>query len=127
MTFRITGLDHIVLVCRDVEVSVEFYCGQLGLEPERVDLWRRGEALFPSVRISPTTIIDLFAGEHDSAAGANLDHVCLTFEGETLEALQARFPTGRRGDQLFGAQGLASSLYIQDPDGNTVELRDYTA
>ena len=124
MTFRITGLDHIVLVCRDIEASLAFYCDQLGLEPERVDLWRQGQALFPSVRITPTTIIDLFAGEPD---GKNLDHVCLTYQGETLESLQERFPDGRRGDHLFGAQGLASSLYIEDPDGNTVELRDYSA
>lgn len=122
MTFRITGLDHIVLKCRDVEASIAFYCDRLGLEPERVDEWRRGDALFPSVRVTPTTIIDLFGGEPD---GANLDHLCLVFEGDTLEALQERFPDGRRGDRLFGAQGLASSLYIRDPDGNTVELRTY--
>ena len=122
MTFRVTGLDDIVLKCRDVEASIEFYCGRLGLEPERVDEWRRGEALFPSVRVTPTTIIDLFAGEPD---GSNLDHLCLVFEGDTLEALQERFPDGRRGDRLFGAQGLASSLYIRDPDGTTVELRTY--
>ncbi|MEN9646955.1 MAG: hypothetical protein RL238_3624 [Actinomycetota bacterium] len=122
MSFRVTGLDHIVLKCRNVEASIAFYCGQLGLEPERVDEWRRGEALFPSVRITPTTIIDLFGGEPD---GSNLDHLCLVFDGDTLEALQARFPDGRRGDHLFGAQGLASSLYIRDPDGNTVELRTY--
>jgi catechol 2,3-dioxygenase-like lactoylglutathione lyase family enzyme len=123
MTFRVTGLDHIVLKCRDVEASIAFYCDQLGLEPERVDEWRRGEALFPSVRVTPTTIIDLFGGEPD---GSNLDHLCLVFEGDTLEALQERFPDGRRGDRLFGAQGLASSLYIRDPDDNTVELRTYT-
>ena len=35
----------------------------LGLEPERVDEWRRGEVLFPSVRITPTTIIDLFGAD----------------------------------------------------------------
>ena len=122
MTFRVTGLDHIVLKCRDVEAALAFYCGQLGLEPERVDEWRRGEALFPSVRVTPTTIIDLFAGEPD---GSNLDHLCLVFDGDTLEALHERFPDGRRGDRLFGAQGLASSLYIHDPDGNTVELRTY--
>ncbi len=129
MSFRITGLDHIVLICRDIEASLEFYCDRLGLEPERVDLWRRGEALFPSVRISPTTIIDLFAGDHGgavgAATGANLDHVCLTFEGDTLDALHERFPDGRRGNDLFGAQGLANSLYVKDPDGNTVELRTY--
>ena len=130
MAFRITGLDHIVLVCRDVEASLDFYCARLGLEPERVDLWRRGEALFPSVRIDAATIIDLFAGDHGggpaATVGANLDHVCLTFEGDTLEALHERFPDGRRGNDLFGAQGLANSLYIKDPDGNTVELRSYS-
>ena len=122
--FRVTGLDHIVLQCRDVEASLAFYCGELGLEPERVDAWRAGNAPFPSVRITPTTIIDLFGSQHD---GSNLDHFCLVFTGDTLDALAERFPDGTRGDQLFGAQGLASSLYIHDPDGNTVELRTYTA
>lgn len=122
MTFRITGLDHVVLVCRDVEASLTFYCEQLGLEPERVDEWRAGTAPFPSARVTPTTIIDLFAGE---PSGTNLDHLCLTFDGDTLDALHERFPDGRIGRRLFGAQGLADSLYVRDPDGNTVELRHY--
>jgi catechol 2,3-dioxygenase-like lactoylglutathione lyase family enzyme len=25
----------------------------------------------------------------------------------------------------FGAQGIATSIYVHDPDGNTVELRHY--
>ena len=122
MGLRITGLDHIVLVCGDVEVSLGFYCDELGLAPERVDEWRRGEVPFPSARIGPTTIIDLFGGTRD---GRNLDHVCLTFEGATLDELARRFPDGRLGTGLFGAQGYADSLYITDPDGNTVELRSY--
>ncbi|MFZ4718642.1 MAG: VOC family protein [Ilumatobacteraceae bacterium] len=122
MTFRITGLDHIVLVCRDVEASLAFYCDRLGLEPERLDEWRAGTVPFPSVRVTSTTIIDLFAGDR---SGTNLDHVCLTFEGDTLDAVQQRFPDGRLGRQLFGAQGRADSLYVKDPDGNTVELRRY--
>jgi catechol 2,3-dioxygenase-like lactoylglutathione lyase family enzyme len=122
MTLRITGLDHIVLVCADVEASIRFYCGELGLTPERVDEWRQGQVPFPSARISAATIIDLFGG---APSGRNLDHVCLTFDGTTLDELAARFPDGRRGDALFGAQGYADSLYITDPDGNTVELRSY--
>jgi catechol 2,3-dioxygenase-like lactoylglutathione lyase family enzyme len=129
MGLRITGLDHIVLVCADVEASIAFYCEELGLERVRLDEWRRGEVPFPSVRISPTVIIDLFGGTHHGHTqhGRNLDHVCLTFEGATLDELAARFPDGRRGTALFGAQGYADSLYITDPDGNTVELRSYPA
>jgi catechol 2,3-dioxygenase-like lactoylglutathione lyase family enzyme len=122
MAFRITGLDHVVLRCSDVEASLAFYCGSLGLEPERVDAWRRGEVPFPSVRIDSATLIDLFPGGPD---GTNLDHLCLTFDGDDLAAVAARFPDGHRGDGLFGAQGMASSLYVRDPDGNTVELRCY--
>ncbi|HSB86622.1 MAG TPA: VOC family protein [Ilumatobacteraceae bacterium] len=126
MTLRlhVTGLDHIVLRCADVERSLSFYRDTLGLEPERLDEWRRGEVPFPSVRISPTTIIDLFAAARD---GVNMDHVCLVIEPTDLDELAAAFPGSTRGDGLYGAQGYASSVYISDPDGNTVELRSYAA
>jgi len=120
---QVVGLDHIVLLCADVERSLAFYTGELGLAPERVDEWRRGEAPFPSVRLTPTTIIDLFGGEPD---GTNLDHVCLVIEPTDLAAVAAAFPGSVTRDHLFGAQGYASSVYITDPDGNTVELRAYT-
>jgi catechol 2,3-dioxygenase-like lactoylglutathione lyase family enzyme len=58
---RVTGLDHVVLNVADVERSLAFYCDELGLAPERVEEWRRGEILFPSVRVDAHTIIDLLA------------------------------------------------------------------
>ena len=119
---KVTGLDHIVLRCADVEVSLAFYCDELGLAPERVDEWRRGEVLFPSVRVDATTVIDLFGAARD---GQNLDHFCLVIEPTDLDALAGRFPGAVRADGLFGAQGFASSVYLQDPDGNTIELRSY--
>jgi catechol 2,3-dioxygenase-like lactoylglutathione lyase family enzyme len=119
---RVIELDHAVLCCADVERSLTFYCGTLGLEPVRVDEWRRGEVPFPSVRVTATTIIDLFAHEPD---GVNLDHICFVVEHTDLDALAAAFPGSNRADRNFGAQGYASSLYITDPDGNTVELRCY--
>ncbi len=128
---KVVGLDHIVLVSRDVERSLGFYAGVLGLEPERLDEWRRGEVLFPSVRITPTTIIDLFpaAMAEGAGVGRNVDHFCLVIEPTDLDALAssgavevASGPT----DGLFGAQGYARSLYVRDPDGNVVELRSYT-
>src|SRR5262245_44464062 len=124
---RVTGLDHVVIKCSDVERSLAWYCDELGLAPERADEWRRGEAPFPSVRIDARTIIDLFPAEPD---GTNVDHVCLVIEPADLADLAAsgRFEVVGDGpvDGLFGAQGLASSLYVRDPDGNTVELRSYT-
>lgn len=119
---RTIGLDHVVLRCADIEASLAFYIDVLGLEPLRVEQWRRGEVPFPSVRITPTTIIDLFAGSND---GTNVDHICLEIEPTDFGELAEAFPDSRRGDNLFGAQGQASSLYVRDPDGNTIELRSY--
>ncbi len=119
------GLDHVVLVCADVERSLRFYCGQLGLAGVRLEEWRHGEVPFPSVRIDQATIIDLFPGQ---PTGQNVEHLCLTIEPVDLTSLAAsgafevvRGPIGH----LFGAQGYATSLYVADPDGNTVELRSY--
>ncbi len=130
---RVTGLDHIVLVSRDVERALAFYTGTLGLQPERLEEWRRGDVPFPSVRITPTTIIDVFPAamaqdEAPPAGPRNLDHLCLVIEPVDLDELAC---SGRvevvsgPTDGLFGAQGYARSLYVRDPDGNTVELRSY--
>jgi catechol 2,3-dioxygenase-like lactoylglutathione lyase family enzyme len=125
---QVTGLDHVVLRCADIEASIAFYCDELGLAPDRVEEWRNGETFFPSVRIDATTLIDLFPAppDHDpTAPGKNMEHFCLVIEPADLDALAAHFPESQRADGLYGAQGLASSLYVNDPDGNQVELRSY--
>jgi catechol 2,3-dioxygenase-like lactoylglutathione lyase family enzyme len=121
---RITpkGLDHVVINTPDIVRSIAWYCDKLGLAPVRLEEWRRGEVFFPSVRVNAETIIDIFPADR---TGQNVDHFCLVIEPADLDALAAEFPGARRADGLFGAQGEASSLYVQDPDGNTVELRCY--
>lgn len=123
---RVTGLDHIVLNVADVERSLEFYCGELGLPGVRVDEWRRQEVFFPSVRVDETTIIDLLATPR---TGANVDHFCLVVEPTDFEALKdsGRFEVVDGPGTRFGAQGDGTSLYVKDPDGTTVELRYYGA
>ena len=123
---RVRDLDHVVVNCRDVEVSLRWYTEELGLAPVRVDEWRAGTAPFPSVRVNPSTIIDLLAA---ARSGVNIDHVCLVVDPVDLHAVAAsgRFDVVGDGpvEGLFGARGLATSLYVRDPDGNTVELRTY--
>lgn len=120
---RVVGLDHIVLNVADVRRSLAFYVDTLGLAPERVEEWEREEVFFPSVRIDATTIIDLIATE---PTGENLNHLCLVVDDDVDElaasgALEVVDGPGER----WGAQGIARSLYVRDPDGNVVELRKY--
>lgn len=121
---RVTGLDHIVLNCADVERSLDWYSGTLGLAGERVEEWRRGEVPFPSVRVDATTIIDLFDSPR---SGENLNHFCLVLAPRDWEDMVAAgtVPVERGPSRAFGARGMGTSVYTSDPDGNTVELRRY--
>jgi catechol 2,3-dioxygenase-like lactoylglutathione lyase family enzyme len=121
---RAVGFDHVVLNVADVERALAFYCGELGLAPARVDEWRRGEAPFPSARIDEGTIIDLVAAPR---TGENANHICIVVAPTDLDALKAsgRFDVVEGPATRWGARGNATSLYVRDPDGNTVELRYY--
>lgn len=123
---RVTGLDHIVLIVADTEASIDWYTAVLGLEPLRVEEWRRGEVPFASVRVDATTIIDLLEGE---VTGRNLDHLALVVDEVDLDELAASghvdVVTGPA--RRWGAQGEGRSLYVRDPDGHVVELRTYPA
>jgi catechol 2,3-dioxygenase-like lactoylglutathione lyase family enzyme len=120
----VVGLDHIVINSSDVERSLAFYCDQLGLQPERVGEWRQGVVPFPSVRIDDSTIIDLLA---TARTGENFNHFCLTVEPADLDAVKAEgaLDVVDGPGIRFGARGNGNSLYVRDPDGNTVELRYY--
>ncbi|MEY2244077.1 VOC family protein [Streptomyces sp. BF23-18] len=121
---RVKAFDHLVLNVEDVERSLDFYTGLLGLEPVRVAEWRSGQAPFPSVRITAETIIDLIA---HTPGGSNVDHICLTVEPLDWDQVIASgsFTVLEGPVERFGARGNATSVYVQDPDGNTVELRWY--
>jgi catechol 2,3-dioxygenase-like lactoylglutathione lyase family enzyme len=121
---EVTGLDHIVLNVADVERSLDFYLDELGLEPVRVEEWRRQEIFFPSARVDAGTIIDLLATPR---TGQNADHFCLVVRPTDFDALKAsgRFDVVDGPDRRFGARGDGTSLYIRDPDGNVIELRYY--
>ena len=121
---RVQGVDHVVFNVSDVEKSLAWWQDVLGLPGERVDEWRRGEVFFPSIRVSPTVVVDLFEAPR---TGENCNHVCLVVEPCDLAALagSGRFDVVDGPGERWGAQGMGTSLYVRDPDGNTIELRHY--
>lgn len=121
---HVRGLDHVVLLCADLQTTVSWYVDVLGLEPLRVDEWRRGEAPFPSVRLDEGTIIDLFEG---TPSDGRLDHLCLVVDPVDLTALadSGVFDVVSGPVPRWGARGEGTSLYVRDPDGLIVELRHY--
>ena len=128
---RIVEMDHIVLNVGDIERSIAFYTEMLGLKAERLDEFRAGKVGFPSVRINEHTLIDLMQTDSPSDSPVkNLNHFCLVSEETELGALAADLKAAgvkviQEPVSRWGARGQATSIYIQDPDENEIEIRCY--
>ena len=126
-TVHVQGFDHLVLVCTDVERSLARRLDELGLAPVRVEEWRAGQAPFPSARIDEGTIIDFVPGGPVTGNARNLDHLCLVVDEASVAHVTSsgRFAVVDGPAPRFGARGVATSVYVTDPDGYVVELRAY--
>ena len=134
---KITELDHIVLNVDDIDRSLKFYTGVLGLQAERLDEFKAGKVGFPSVRINGDTIIDLFptgetrvASKQTEKRPGNLNHFCMVVDRQNfsgiVDYLAQHGVTVREGPiSRWGARGRATSVYFLDPDGNEIEIRCY--
>ena len=134
-------VDHIVLWVSDQRRSLAFYVDVLGLEPLRAEAFERSEVRFPSVRLNETTIFDLIDRESllavrqftggGEVGGSPLNHVCVSMSASEYALLVERLrdhgvETRPGGESIFGAQGSAvESQYLDDPDGNVLEIRYY--
>jgi len=128
---RIVDLDHIVIRCRDVEAMIHFYCDVLGCtiakRAEKFGLvhLRAGAALIDLVDVHGE--LGRAGGAPPAAEGHNMDHFCLRIESLDIDALRQHF--GRFGIDLgkvhdnFGSEGNGPSVYLSDPEKNTVELK----
>lgn len=131
MTFEIKGIDHVVLRVADIDRAMGFYCGVLGCREERrvedIGLYqlRAGAAIIDLVPLDSE--LGRFGGAGPAAEGRNLDHFALRiepFDEATLRAhLAAHGIDAGEVKARYGADGEGPSIYIEDPDGNTVELK----
>lgn len=119
-------MDHIVLVVADVERSLQWYVDVVGMAPVRVDEWRAGQVPFPSARVSDGTIIDIIPGRRPGGDN-NVDHFCVVVDAADLDQIvsSGEFDVIEGPVTRYGARGDGTSVYVRDPDGNTVEFRHY--
>jgi glyoxylase I family protein len=119
---RVKGLDHVVLRVADMDRAIAFYEEVLGLHVER-----RLEAIGLVQLRAGAAMIDLVPRTEDEDDGRNMDHFAVRIEEMDVPALTAHLK--RHGidpgevRRRYGAEGYGSSIYITDPDGNTVELK----
>jgi len=131
MAFAVQGIDHMVLRVVDVDAMIGFYQDVLGCAVERrVDelgliQLRAGRSLIDLVDAAGE--LGRKGGRSPDAEARNMDHFCLRidpFEETAIrEHLQAHGIDAGELAVRYGAEGKGPSLYIEDPEGNTVELK----
>jgi len=131
MTIRIRDIDHLVLRVVDLPRMERFYCDVLGCSVEKrqdaiglVQL-RAGRSLLDLVPVDGP--LGRAGGAAPGREGRNLDHFCFRVEPFDEAAIRAQLQRfGVQAGPLesrYGAEGEGPSMYLSDPEGNTVELK----
>ena len=121
---KIREIDHLVLRCRDQARMFDFYTRVIGLVEER-----RLEQIGLIQLRAGASLIDLVpASEPRSESGLNVDHFCLGVEIADL-AEAVRYLRSHAVEVIgepairYGARGMGLSIYLHDPEGNVIELK----
>lgn len=128
---QIREIDHLVLRTERVEAMIAFYTDVLGMSVERrlddiglIQL-RAGRSLVDIVPVDSE--IGRKGGAAPGEQGRNLDHFCVRVdpfdEAAIRDQLKAKGVEAGPTERRYGAEGTGPSIYIEDPDGNTVELK----
>ena len=128
--FNLEGIDHVVLLVRDMTEAQQLYEQILGCTVDRalpeygMLQLRAGASLIDLVDIGSA---EGEWGRPEVEGGRNMDHVCIS-TGPCAEQ-EMRAHLARHGVAIveegvrYGAKGDGMSFYIRDPSGNQIELK----
>ena len=127
----IREIDHQVLRVSDLEAMLAFYTRALGctVEVRREDIGlyqlRAGRSMLDLVPLQGK--LGKAGGAAPGREGRNLDHFCFRVEPFDEKAIRGHLESlgiavGEVATRI-GAEGAGPSIYISDPEGNTVELK----
>ena len=123
-TLSVDRLDHLVLVVRDMDATCAFYRHVLGIE---VETFGRGRT---ALRVGRQKInLEPARGLPSDRPTAGASHLCFVTSAPLAEWI-AHLAT--RGVPLIegpvrrsGAEGPIDSIYLRDPDDNSIEIATY--
>ena len=130
----VIGLDHVVLRVRDLDASLRFYRDTLRVPILFLDEYRAGRRAFVSARLGQQ-LLDLVPDPtydpHDGKEHHGFQHLCIEIEAGQWASIIAWLT--QHGVPVLdeqpvprsGARGLGRSLYVTDPDGYVIELKEY--
>lgn len=113
----VIGIEEIFLKVKDMEKSLDFYHGILGIPLDKQD----GERTYLQMERGHFVLqLENHTGRHQ---GGGPFHFAMTVTEETFDEIVSKF----EGDRYFtrgpyGERGVARALFIMDPDGNETEV-----
>lgn len=122
----IKGLAHACYLVKDLAAAERFYCDTLGLQRafEFRDEKRGKYGVY--LKVGPRAFIELFAGDPGTASGGSYRHICLEVDRVADEVERLRKAGLSVTDPKLGMDQ-SWQAWIKDPDGNAIELHEYTA
>jgi catechol 2,3-dioxygenase-like lactoylglutathione lyase family enzyme len=123
----ITGLAHVCFTVTDLERAIAFYRDGLGLKPAFDFTDDNGQRYGIYFHVGGRNFIELFQGELDPPIeGQSFRHFCIEVDDieATVETLRER---GIQVSEIKMGRDHSYQAWIQDPDGNRIELHDYTS
>ncbi|MDQ8726600.1 VOC family protein [Bradyrhizobium sp. LHD-71] len=131
MSFRIDGLDHLVINVSDVEVSAAWYQRVLGVTRQDTP----GTPVRTSVHFGRQKINlrPVAASKRDWFTAANAtvgsDDLCFVTSSDpdlvVSHLRECGVPVELGPGTRLGARGPMTSVYCRDPDGNLIEIATY--
>jgi catechol 2,3-dioxygenase-like lactoylglutathione lyase family enzyme len=128
MAFSVNRIDHVVINCRDVDATSDWYVRVLGMEREvfgegRVALRFGNQKL----NVRPTGAANWETGAVDAPGSLDLCFIAAMSRDDVRDHLRSCGVTITEGPVTkTGALGPMTSHYCRDPDGNLIEVASYS-
>lgn len=124
---NITALDHLVLTVKDIKATIDFYVGVLGMTEitfgdnrkalqfgsQKINLHELGKEIKPNATHAGVGTADLCL-----LTDTPLDDVLTHLQSHHITVIDGIVPR-------TGAVGSIRSIYVNDPDGNLIEISCY--
>lgn len=125
--------DHVAYSVENLEAMVNFYHEILGMELLKEEEYKAGKFPFMSVKAG-SMLIDLIPAKDATTleyGKQHLNHICLRLnEANSLDEVKTYLLENKvvitgEASNNWGAFGVGPSIYINDPENNSVELKIY--
>jgi len=120
----IKALAHICILTKDLERSLDFYVGTLGLK-RHFDFHKDGKLFGFYMEVAPGQYIEVFRSDAVDIKHQRIHHFCLEVDDidAIIDRLQKKGVTVRQ--KKLGCDQ-SWQCWCKDPDGTDVEFQQYT-